>query len=129
MPDSLFRYHVRQFLRNVAHGIDPDRPTKVEAAIMVVLGCTHIAPPPDDLSRLFLGDSEVADAFGNVFDPLPCYEGEGELYWPELTRVCRKAYRERGIDNKTRSELVKDCLSTEAPGWAYQNYGLKADAD
>jgi len=129
MPNSLFRYHVRQFLHNIAQGIDPDRPTRVEAAIMVLQGCTHAAPPPNSLSRLFLADAETCKAFGSTIEPAPAFVGEGEEWWPVLKRLCQRVYREHGIDNKTRSELVKDCLALDAPAWVYQQRGLKDAAD
>ena len=120
MPDSLFRCHVRQFLRNIATGVDPDRPTKVEVAIMVTVGTTHVGPPPSALSRLFLGDDETVAAFGGCIEPLPSLPSEGIEYWPLLTQTCRKAYKAAG--GQTRAAIVKEALQHPAPAWVYKQY-------
>lgn len=102
-PISLFRIHVRQFLRNIATGIDPDRPTLMEVAIMCTIGSTYVGPVSTDLVLMFESDAETMEAFGMQAVPAP--ENIGNHYWPVLTQTLRKVY-----EGKTRATMVKECL-------------------
>jgi len=93
--DKIFRIHCHQMLRYVAEGEPIDRPTRIELGIMVMLGLTYVAPPPDALMALFEGDPETVGAFNNGkldLEPLMFHPEYGKEYWPEMEQVCKQIY-------------------------------------
>jgi hypothetical protein len=102
MSLNVFEVHVRQLLRAVLQGDDLDQPTMAEVAVMTCRA-SEKAPPDTALALMILGDQETMAAFGQ--EAQPCPEGTGDHYWPELTRICKKTYRD--IMGAERSLLFK----------------------
>lgn len=104
--EVLFRTHVRQLLRYIGGGIDLDRPTMVEVAV-IVAGMSESAPVNSELVSMVMANQETVDAFGGLVQ-LPSYEGVGENFWTLLTDGCKRAYK--SAYSKPRSELFRDAL-------------------
>lgn len=120
MPDSLYEVHVRQYLRQVAAGLDPDRPTPTELSVMVTFGCTHTAPPKYEVARLFQSNREtmLEGYAGAGFDKdgffterfAPYSQHMGSSWWEEGADTMRKFYRHQVAmsvtGGNTRSEIL-----------------------
>lgn len=103
-PSAMYRVHCRQFLRNLAEGVDLDRPTRPEVAVMVSLGSLHVFPG-NELGRFAMTDAETLDAFGGIFKKeirLVSMPREHEHLWPVVTDWCRKVYRQRVGETRAR---------------------------
>ena len=102
VSNTLFRTHCRQLLRYVAEGVDLDRPTLVEAAI-IVCKLSESAPVQFELAAMVQSDKETMDAFG--LENYAISVEMGDVYWPELTRACVRIYKDhRG---ESRSKLLE----------------------
>jgi len=136
MPESLYEVHVRQYLRQIAAGLDPDRPTPTELSVMVSLGSLHTVPPKFEVSRLFHSNRETmlegyGDAFKNdgyLTDGFQPYANKMDsLWWQEGADVMRKFYRHNSVSRltnfKTRSEILRrSCKEREGRMIDYRDW-------
>ncbi len=102
-PTKIWRTHFRQYLRNLAQGLDPDLPTRIEVAVMTVRAST-VAPPTRSITDVFTSDQETMAAFGQ--DSLPTPYPEDQEMWLQETgkRILRNLYIK--TMGETRSKLL-----------------------
>jgi len=141
VPSSLFSVHCKQYLRQIAAGFDPDRPTPAELAVMIIQGLSHVAPCAPGVQELFDHDPEVLfEGFGGVFKSRERVEyvehtkrqGAHALvlspWWDELTATMCAIYRRAPAATpdvgKTRAERYIRALAshkhctTDPDAWA-----------
>jgi hypothetical protein len=112
---QLFKVHCRQLIAYMVEGIDIDRPTMIEVAVMVCKS-SLTAPIKSDLSSMVLGDEGVAEAFG--FDEhYPTHPNVGEHYWDDLRRVCIKAYRASAHEMERSKVYLKSLKKRRDRRW------------
>lgn len=109
LPPAIFEAHCRQLLRLLLSGEDLDRPTLIEAAVMICK-VSEKAPPITDAVLLITGDAETMQAFG--LEPVGAPDYIGNHLWPQLRATCRRVYK--AAYGKTRSQLMRDFLKEQA---------------